>query len=228
MEGRFRIADYLTADRSTVSGELEAVAQTDTSSLLGLLDETHREHASEIIARKDTSISRLILLALAQALAEETGEVDQLGVFLLSQIIDVLYEPGTALNQLMDNLPIAMFIMLPVYALLLKLFYFSHHRYYVENLVFAAHLHTFAFLVFAVQLLLPGETGLGWWDSSVELVSTLLFVWLVVYQFLALKRYFGGGRFATLMKFAGLMLLYMSLLMPAGFIIVLLITVATV
>ncbi|MEM6993020.1 MAG: DUF3667 domain-containing protein [Myxococcota bacterium] len=50
-----------------------------------------------------------------------------------------------------ERLPLTMFLLLPVFALLLKLSMLGTGRYYVEHLVFAVHVHCFWFLlVFAV------------------------------------------------------------------------------
>jgi hypothetical protein len=149
-------------------------------------------------------------------------------IYLLRQLVDVLYEPGTALNQLMDNLPLAIFVMLPVYALLLKLFYFRQGRFYVENLVFATHLHTFLFLIFTILLLLPENTGVETIDTIVEAVSICLTLLLAIYHYTALKRYFQNGYVATAFKFLGLMFFYVLLLSPAALSIVVIFTLVTV
>ena len=153
---------------------LKATADTDTARLQSLLSADRRQKVVEILGRPETSIARLLLLQLAGEYPEDAAELDAVDVYILNQLIDALYEPSTVVAQLMDNLPIAMFVMLPIYALLLKIFYFGKHRYYVENLVFAAHLHTFAFLVFTVELLLPGSIAIGWLDSLVEAVASIL------------------------------------------------------
>lgn len=208
--------------------EVESVAAVDTAQMQEILGEERRQKITEILARPDTSIARLIVLELAKDLEESPRQREAAEVYLLGQMIDVLYEPGTAIDQLMGNLPIAMFIMLPVYALLLKLFYYRKHRFYVENLVFATHLHTFAFLIFTVGMLLPDQTGYEWLDGVVDTLSGLFMIALAVYHFLALKRYFEDGNLVTLVKFCFLMLVYLSILMPTAFIAVLFVTLVTV
>ena len=128
----------------------------------------------------------------------------------------------------MDNLAIGLFVMLPVYAGLLKLFYLRAHRYYVEHLVFSTQLHTFTFLIFSLLLLLPTGSDTGWVGGVTAQISTALMLWIAAYHFLALRRYFGEGRIRTAFKFSLLMLLYTALLLPTGLLIVLAVTVLDV
>ncbi|MBD0319813.1 MAG: DUF3667 domain-containing protein [Gemmatimonadetes bacterium] len=89
------------------------------------------------------------------------------------------------------NAPTAMFLLLPVYALLLKLLYIRRKRLYVEHFVFALHVHAFSLLIFSAFLLIPpGVPMLG-----------LLILWPPVYAFLAMRRMYGEGLMRTGTKF---------------------------
>jgi hypothetical protein len=84
------------------------------------------------------------------------------------------------------------FLLLPVYALLLKLLYLRRKRLYVEHFVFALHVHAFVFALFTVVLLTGG------------LVSGLLVVWMMVYLFLAMRRVYGQSWLKTGVKYLAL------------------------
>lgn len=59
------------------------------------------------------------------------------------------------LNRLFaDWIPKLMFIMLPFFALLLKLVYIRRKRFYIEHLVFSLHFHAFVFILLTVMVLL--------------------------------------------------------------------------
>jgi hypothetical protein len=92
--------------------------------------------------------------------------------------------------------PTALFLLLPVFALLLKLLYIRRRRYYVEHFVFGLHTHAFTFILLTAALLLP-----GWIDA-------LLMAWTVVYFYLAMKRFYGQGWFKTLVKYVTLTFTY--------------------
>ena len=131
----------------------------------------------------------------------------QVGLYVLGQVIDFLHDPWAAFRTWVDNLPVAMFCVLPLYALLLKIVYPS--RYYAEHIVFAMHIHTVAFIVFTVTMLLPEVANLDDWGSLG------LFIGFAVYQFLALRNYYGGSALATTCKYCLLGLAYTLLLVAA-------------
>lgn len=215
--------------RPEVQVQVDNVEDTDTTPLMARLDERRAARAEEILSRDDNSIARLILLQIASDLPAD-GEVDPdipepLVAFLLGETIDALYEPGSLIRQFMDNLGVGMFVMLPVYAFLLKVFYPFRKRYYVENLVFSTHLHTFIYIVFMLQMLVTTQSGIVWLDTATDLLDSGLAIWLFVYHYLALRRYFDEGRIRTIFKFAGLLSLYLVLLMPTAFLLVLTVTV---
>lgn len=107
----------------------------------------------------------------------------------------------TLLEALEENAPIGVFVMMPLFALILKLLYVRKKRFYVEHFVFALHVHAFVFLVGTVLLL-----------SRNEELQAALTVWFLAYLFLALKRVYGQGIVGTFFKFAALGLSYMGLL----------------
>ncbi len=111
------------------------------------------------------------------------------------------------------NMPNAMFVLLPLFALFLKLLYARHKRYYGEHLVFALHTHAFVFFVFTLLALFLAVTGsvndqAGW--SRVLVGGTVLVLLLSVpaYIFLALKQVYAQGWGKTTLKWAVLMSAY--------------------
>lgn len=113
--------------------------------------------------------------------------------------------PKALAANMATALPKALVLLLPIFALLLKLFF--RKRYYAEHLVFALHYHTFALIVLTPGGVLPGQSG----DSATAIALALC----AVYLFLALRRVYGDGGVRTLFKFAGLCISY-SLLLSAG------------
>ena len=58
---------------------------------------------------------------------------------------------------MVHNIPRAMFMFLPLLALVMKLLYWRPKRYYVEHLLFLIHNHAFVFL--AATLLIADRRG---------------------------------------------------------------------
>jgi hypothetical protein len=79
-----------------------------------------------------------------------------------------------------------------------------------------------------LQMLLAVRTPLTWLNVNLELAINGLTFWVLIYHYLALRRYFNEGRTKTFFKFAGLLILYFLLLMPTGFLLVLAITLLQV
>lgn len=106
------------------------------------------------------------------------------------------------LNKMTENIPIGLFILLPMMALLLKILYPLSKRYYVEHLLFVIHYHAFIFLALTTQILfaraislINGPEGLG------ELVAFLVSLYIPIYLYKGLRRVYRQGRIATLFKF---------------------------
>lgn len=95
----------------------------------------------------------------------------------------------TILSDMLDYAPHLVFVLLPVFALLLKILYVRRRRYYAEHFTFALHVHAFFFVMFTIMFLLP-------WDN----VNGPLVLWMAAYVWLAMKRVYGQGWFRTTAK----------------------------
>lgn len=103
---------------------------------------------------------------------------------------------GTALARAaIGKVPTVMFLLLPLFALLLKALYARRGWYYAEHLVFGFHTHAFAFVVFAAVAALA-SIGSGW-AGGIALGLTLL---IPVYFVVAQKRVYGQSWRKTLVK----------------------------
>jgi hypothetical protein len=102
-------------------------------------------------------------------------------------------------NAIFNYVPYAMFCMMPVFALYLKLLYLGSGRRYGEHMLFALHSNAFAFLMLGLIWVSPW----GW-------ASVLLFTWLVAYLPLAMRRVYGGSWWATALRVVLLMITYLA------------------
>ncbi len=144
-----------------------------------------------------------------------TGKPGPVRMFVVGAVVEGPRDWRAAVSQLLDNLPLAMFVTLPAYALLLKVFFYSSGRYYTEHLVFAMHLHTFSFLVYTLALATPDTSILpGLFGETLERADGALLLWVAAYSFLALRRYYRNGRFRTTVKWFVLGGCYAGLLIP--------------
>lgn len=100
-----------------------------------------------------------------------------------------------------------MFVLLPAFALILKMFY--RRFYYMDHLVFSVHLFSASYVVFA--LLLPLES-LADRYLVIALIQLVLMLYLAGYAVTALQRVYGGSWPRSVLKFFGLLLLFLPIL----------------
>lgn len=114
--------------------------------------------------------------------------------------------PGQA-SFLSDDLPRLMFLLLPLFALLLKAVF--PRRLYFDHLVFSLHLHCVAYVVMALLLPLEQAAGRHW----IPLIGQLaLFAYLLAYVVISIRRvyrcrWFGAALRATIVLFGYMLVL---------------------
>lgn len=114
-------------------------------------------------------------------------------------------------QNLYDNVPIALIVLLPIMAFVLKALYPLSRRYYVEHLLFFVHFHAFMFLILTLQILI------GRLNSALptpEAIGVLLIVaasfYVPVYLFVSMRRVYGQGRLLTTTKYVVLTISYLA------------------
>jgi hypothetical protein len=113
---------------------------------------------------------------------------------------------GDELGQsVVHNLGRAMFVFLPLMALLMKLLYWHPRRYYLEHLLLLLHNHAFVFLWMSIYLLAMHWLGGSGWKT---LVGLLLLAYFVRYLYRSMTVFYGQGRWLTSLKFSALALMY--------------------
>lgn len=115
------------------------------------------------------------------------------------------------LRNLYDNIPIALIVLLPIMAFVLKLLYPLSRRYYVEHLLFFVHFHAFLFLILTLQILIGRLNSVL---PTPEAVGILVIVaasfYVPVYLFVAMRRVYGQGRLVTAFKYIALSVSYFA------------------
>lgn len=110
------------------------------------------------------------------------------------------------LNGIFGKLPGAMFVLVPVFALLLKLFYVFKRRLYMEHVIVVLHSQAFLFL-WLLLLTLLGEAiawlrlHATWAAHPAGWLETILLLWAPAWLLLAQKRVYRQGWPMTLLKY---------------------------
>jgi hypothetical protein len=108
---------------------------------------------------------------------------------------------GLFIATLFSNLPYMMLCCIPLFAFVLKILYLRRHIFYIDHLIYALHIHTFAYT--GIMLIVLATIGLtrfaagpiaGW-------LIALLWIALVVQIFLSIRRVYRQGWFFSIFKF---------------------------
>lgn len=127
--------------------------------------------------------------------------------FLLEPGQDPRLDAAIQAGFLADDLPRLMFVLLPVFALLLKIAYVN--RLFFDHLIFSLHLHCAAYVVLA--LMMPLEVIAS--QQTIPLIMQLLLLaYLLAYFVLAARRVYSSGWLAVVLKSAAVLFVYGILL----------------
>jgi hypothetical protein len=108
---------------------------------------------------------------------------------------------GLFIATLFSNLPYMMLCCIPLFAFVLKILYLRRHIFYVDHLIYARHIHTFAYV--GIMLIVLATIGLnrtapgpiaGW-------IIALLWIAFVMQIFLSIRRVYRQGWFTSIFKF---------------------------
>jgi len=103
------------------------------------------------------------------------------------------------LGYVANNLPIMMLVLIPLFALVLKLLYIRRKELYIKHLIHGLHLHSFAYLVYGLFLIITVP-----FIPSANLsmaLNLLAFIVVSLYTYLSFKRVYQQHWFKTLVKF---------------------------
>ncbi|HMG13570.1 MAG TPA: DUF3667 domain-containing protein [Gemmatimonadaceae bacterium] len=103
-------------------------------------------------------------------------------------------DPGGFKRRLLETMPRMLFVLLPIFAGIVALFY--RGRKYPEHLYFAIHLHAFIFLALATAALVKFTQI----PLLVAAAGLIVVIWIPVYATRAFRRVYGGSLSRTLMK----------------------------
>ena len=188
----------------------QAVDSIQLEALKARLLPEHARKVDDIMGRPGGSIAKQVVRGLASPVDpdERAGGVPGWLIrYTRGLAIDLFHDPRAFLQEAIGNLPIAMFFLLPVFAMILGVCYFRRKRFFVEHLVFGMHIHTFVFVMLAAALLVPGEATGNW-------VQLFLVVGSPLYVLIAMRRFYGEGWRWTLFKAFVVWNLYSFVLFP--------------
>jgi len=123
---------------------------------------------------------------------------------------NLLKMPEVLISKVLDLLSWMFFALVPIFALILELFFWPPKNRYIKHLIFSTHFHSFQFFIFivvaALVLIFP-TTPL--WLMGIIILS------IPVYLFVAIRKFYQQGIGKSLRKFVAISLLYHMVLISA-------------
>ena len=151
----------------------------------------------------------------AEDRAELLSQLETAPWYVRPMIRSVLQDPPAFRARMFTIVPRVFFALLPVFAAVVAVFY--RRRHFPTALVFAVHLHAFAFIVFAIgeAFKFTGNAHLA------DRVGAILAIIFAIYALRAFRGVYGGGWPVTIAKAIGIGFLYMIASVPAFIVIML-------
>ena len=125
----------------------------------------------------------------------------------IREYISLCRSPEQAVAKILEYTSWAFFLLLPLFALILKLVYIRRKQNYMRHLVFSIHIHSFIFMVIIVitflYMITSGKVSgiLAAFGGNLQKVSTILMLLIPVYFCVALKKFYGQSWGKIIFKF---------------------------
>lgn len=148
------------------------------------------------------------------SLPDSTNEwINQRVVRVQSKLEASREDPEPFVDALFAALPPMLFVVLPLFALILKVWYVFKRRFYMEHLLVAIHSHAFLSLMLLLmsvsmltERLLPTSSAFLFW------VDRAIWIWTIVYLFLMQKRIYRHGWMMGIISFGVIGVAYVTLI----------------
>ena len=125
----------------------------------------------------------------------------------------VMQDPRAFGSAIVDNLPLALFLALPLLALAAKILYLGSGRYYVEHLLFFTHFHSFCFLLGLLVLAVGAlDTAMIPGQFIGDTLAAFSVLYVMGYLLLALHAVYRTSRLGTLARYVLLLQAYLAFL----------------
>lgn len=130
--------------------------------------------------------------------------------FVLPLILPESTVTSTDQEVSVDQYSRAMFVLLPIFALLMKIFY--RQVFYLAHIVFTAHLFSAMFIVFAAILSIEIQADRY---IAVLLIQLVLLIYMLAYLLIALRVTYQDSWFKSSLKCLGLLVLFLPIMAGA-------------
>ncbi|AEM71094.1 hypothetical protein Murru_2055 [Allomuricauda ruestringensis DSM 13258] len=120
-----------------------------------------------------------------------------------NSILRAIKEPGSWVNSTISKLPFVIFFFMPVFTVFIWLVYIRKNYTYTDHLIFSFHNQSLLFILLILSLTL---------DTIFNINSSGIFLLIFAfYLYKAMRKFYGQGRFKTIVKYIFLNTVFMIL-----------------
>jgi hypothetical protein len=116
---------------------------------------------------------------------------------------------GGILQTFYDTIPVAMFLLMPLFALLLKIFYWKRGNF-AHHMVFSFYFFTFIFTVYSLLLIANKVVDVPIW------LQVLINLSFMAYLFVALRNFYRSSWLGAIFKSGIITFIYMLFILPVA------------
>ncbi len=124
-------------------------------------------------------------------------EMDGSKKLITTQIVRVARSSDTFFAFVIKNMPIMMFLMLPLFAIILKLLYVRHKILYIQHLIHSLHIHSMAFFIYGMAFLI----SLIFNPDIIASILVISLALITVYSYISYINVYKQNWAMTLFKF---------------------------
>ncbi len=214
--------DSLQIEKDSIGLEIAKNAIKKNPALGAVSDEDLRVIDSVILASQngpeiDFGFKRKVLDSLITVNASQAEKLKAMGLKedagalnrkFFSQMLK-FYEKqgGGILKALYDTVPITMFLMLPLFAFLIQLFYWKRGTF-AHHMVFSFYFFTFLFTSFCILIITNSLITIPIW------LEVLVFLSFIIYLMIALRNFYNSSWIGAFLKANTISFIYMMFIVP--------------
>jgi hypothetical protein len=229
IKGLDKAADAVRSKADRRIAYLQRVADAKAKGEAAPPAEEADEHGISFGASKWDPVANPVQIGWLPSAAN--AKLTQLGVHARDNLKKITKDPKPFVIGIFSVLPQVLFLLMPLFALMLKIFYIFKRRLYMEHLIIALHSHSFIFislLLITLAVLAQGAVreSAPWLYQALDWLVFVMCWWVPIYLFLMQKKVYKQGWFFTTVKFCAIGLCY-TVMITLGAVAAFLVSLAT-
>ncbi|MXZ43538.1 MAG: DUF3667 domain-containing protein [Gammaproteobacteria bacterium] len=130
---------------------------------------------------------------------------------VLKAFIHASHDGRDFVDDVTENLPLMMFVLLPIFVSMLSFLSLGKGIRVVFQLIYAMHIHALAFITLTIEVLMSLVfSNIPYLNSPyvLQIMALLLTLFIIVHIYLSFKNFYGSGHIVSLLKFTVLTIAY--------------------